>query len=227
MAERKRLSVPIGLARKAVSAGRSLVRGQIDRRAERLIRSKTSLVRRQLKSRTTNYLRRNWRRFAVVAAIKFALLAGLLAVAYLLEFPASWTRLGLASLLIAYLARDIWVFHPLVGRTIQEIRRFGLRPKRILSENVAAIVFDEVMAESDRQSATRLERVAFSLAQEDRDEVIERIAKHISDLASEASWKDLSPYLTMAAVRFVTIGSLYAALVFWAIYLSGAVATPR
>ena len=115
--------------------------------------------------------------------------------------------------LVAFLIRDAWVIYPTARFVISTLVRNGWHPLRALRETVAALVFEEVLAEAQATPQTRSHNLLLTLAGHNRDDLHKEIAESVADIARHSSWDDLKPYIFSAAAKTVSIMALYGIMV--------------
>ena len=94
-----------------------------------------------------------------------------------------------------------------------------MQKRRSPSETVSAQVFEKVLERATDQPVDSTESVLMLLAGRKRDEVVEKVARAVADIASTSSWDDVKPLVTRFAARFALLFVLYSALVWSVIWL--------
>ncbi len=205
----------------SATVGRAMLANRIDRKTEDAIEASAGEARARIRHEAAAYLGRHVRRFAIATLVKTVLLAaawGGFRIGWIDGAAFSWT---LFALLALFLVRDAILVFPGARLALTDLHRHGWKPRRALSEVIAARVFDEVQAEAaSRVGQSRRESLMLALAGRRKDEVTGRIAAAVADVARQTSWQDLRPFLLVAAAKFSVLFVLYSAFV-WLILLFG------
>lgn len=201
----------------ALTAGAALARkllsGEVTSRKQKAIEAAALEARVRIRREAHNFLKKSFLRFAIATGVKAAILATLWIVwrAHGLSDQAISLSVGLA--LVTFLIRDAWVIYPTARFVISTLVRNGWRPLRALRETVAALVFEEVLAEAKALPQLRSHNLLISLSGHSRDDLHTDIAKSVADIARHSSWEDLKPYIISAAAKTVSLMVIYAAMV--------------
>ena len=197
-----------------VALGRQLLGKEVDKQKHKAIQAAAIEARTRIRDHAETYLSASTATFARVTAIKAVLLLALWLAHFAGLLPDRAFYALILGLLAAYMVRDILVTWPVARLALREIRNHGLRPKRALSEVVAAQVFEQVLAEAAAREDTRITRVIMRLAGANKDALSLEVAEAVADVARQNTWRDLRPFVLAWAVKFVLLSALYGGFVF-------------
>tara|TARA_R110000787_G_scaffold22424_6_gene65163 strand:- start:408 stop:1064 length:657 start_codon:yes stop_codon:yes gene_type:complete len=201
----------------ALTAGAALARkllsGEVTSRKHKAIEAAAQEARIRIRREAHKFLKKSFLHFAIATGVKAGILATLWIVwrAHGLSDKAISISVGVS--LVAFLIRDAWVIYPTARFVISTLVRNGWHPLRALRETVAALVFEEVLAEAQATPQTRSHNLLLTLAGHNRDDLHKEIAESVADIARHSSWDDLKPYIFSAAVKTVSIMALYGIMV--------------
>ena len=80
-------------------------------------------------------------------------------------------------------------------------------------------MFERVLERASGEPVDRTESVLMLLAGRKRDEMVEKVAKAVAEIAATSSWEDIRPMVIRFAARFAILFALYSALVWGVIWL--------
>ncbi|MEQ8299364.1 MAG: hypothetical protein RH945_02355 [Hyphomonas sp.] len=201
----------------ALTAGAALARkllsGEVTSRKHKAIEAAAQEARIRIRREAHKFLKKSFLHFAIATGVKAGILATLWIVwrAHGLSDKAISISVGVS--LVAFLIRDAWVIYPTARFVISTLVRNGWHPLRALRETVAALVFEEVLAEAQATPQTRSHNLLLTLAGHNRDDLHKEIAESVADIARHSSWDDLKPYIFSAAAKTVSIMALYGIMV--------------
>ena len=201
----------------ALTAGAALARkllsGEVTSRKHKAIEAAAQEARIRIRREAHKFLKKSFLHFATATGVKAAILATLwiIWVAHGLSDKAISISVGVA--LVAFLIRDAWVIYPTARFVISTLVRNGWRPLRALRETVAALVFEEVLAEAQALAQSRSHNLLISLSGHNRDALHKEIAEAVADIARHSSWDDLKPYIASAAAKTLSLMVIYATMV--------------
>ena len=201
----------------ALTAGAALARkllsGEVTSRKHKAIEAAAQEARIRIRREAHKFLKKSFLHFAIATGVKAGILATLWIVwrAHGLSDKAISISVGVS--LVAFLIRDAWVIYPTARFVISTLVRNGWHPLRALRETVAALVFEEVLAEAQATPQTRSHNLLLTLAGHNRDDLHKEIAEAVADIARHSSWDDLKPYIFSAAAKTVSIMALYGIMV--------------
>ena len=130
-----------------------------------------------------------------------------------------WSATALAILFVIFTSYDAWRVFPSARFVWRELRKYGWRPKKILSETISAQVFETVLERAQEQEVKQSESVLLLLAGRKRDEMVEKLARAVAEVASQTSWNDIKPMLFGFSVRCGLLFVLYSSLVWTLVWM--------
>lgn len=203
------------LAVSAFTAGREMLKVEVDKRKNSAIEAAIEEARERLDSSTDEVIAKMMRSFLIGLAIKSAILA----VLYGAHFAGLLTDIwfvGLATVALAlYLARDIYRALPWARPALEHIRMHGWRPKKALTEFIAASVFDETLAGAEAQiSENNTNKFLLFLSGNKAEDLSTEVAGAVAHVARETSWDQIKPRVYVALAQFAVVSLLYSAYVF-------------
>lgn len=190
----------VGVAAAGVQAARRASKKMVDDATETMIRDAAVEARRRLRDEAQRIADAALRRFFIGTALKAATLLTLLGLHLTDALPAPWFWVAAAIAASGFLVRDAVVSWPDLRVIYAEMRTHGWRPRRALSEAVAARVFAGVLAQGRDADAGWTGRVALALAGETQDAVSRRIAEAVADVVRRTSWDDVRPIAVSALI---------------------------
>ncbi len=201
-----------------IAAGRSMASREVDKQKEAAIEETAEIARGRIRGEAEAFLKRRFRSFALNVGVK----AGILCAVWI-AFAAEWIGprvfAGLvATLLAAFLLRDLWVNWPTIRMAVAELRRHGWKPRTAISEIVAAQVFDQVVNEARERKTSLQARLVMALAGTDKAGIEAEVARAVAGIAREVTWAEIRPYLISAAVKFAVLLGLYSLFVFLVVH---------
>ena len=212
------LSLAAGVSASAVAVRNALGK-EVDNRTDKMIARAVEEAREELRIQAHTFFSDGFRQFLITTGAK-ALLVLIVAVLFLSGLlPSKWSAVVLALLFVSFFTFDTVRAFPTLKFLRREFKKFGWRPKLILSETVSAQVFEKVLERATDQPVDSTESVLMLLAGRKRDEVVEKVARAVADIASTSSWDDVKPLVTRFAARFALLFVLYSALVWSVIWL--------
>lgn len=203
------------IAVSAFTAGRELLKGEIDKRKESAIESAITEARERLDASTEDVIARMMRSFLIGLAIKASILAVLYSAHFTGLLTDTWFFWLATIALTAYLARDIYRALPWARPALEHIRAHGWHPKRALTEFIAASVFEETLEKAELQLAEKSSNKIWLMISGHRaDDISTDIASAVSEVARETSWDQIKPRVYVALGQFAVMTLLYSAYVF-------------
>ena len=203
------------LAVSAFTAGREMLKGEIDRRKETAIEAAVAEARERLDSSTDEIIAKMMRSFLIGLAIKAGILAALYG-AHMGNLITDTWFFWLATLaLTAYLARDIYRALPWARPALAHIRAHGWHPKRALTEFISATVFEETLEKAEQQlSEKNSNKVWLLISGHNAEDISTEVAGAVAHVARETSWDQIKPRVYVALAQFAIMSALYSAYVF-------------
>lgn len=196
-----------------LAAGRAAAKRALDQQQAAAIETATEEARRRIQETAQDYIARNFRRFAAITAVKAAALLLWSLVFWLGATPAPAFSFGVTMMLTGFVLWDAVRVWPLATQVLQQLHRHRWRPKRALSELIAARVYAEALTAMESRELRWWERAALWAAGEKPAQLSARIAGAVAEAARLASWRDLRPFLLLGAIKFGLVSGLYAAMV--------------
>lgn len=197
-----------------VTLGRKAISDAVHRKKQSLIHQAALEARDRIRGHAEDYLHQSLSQFVQSVFIK----ASLLIVAWLGYrlglYPHIVFSIAVLVLIAAYLVRDIIVTFPTARLVFTKLHEHGWHPRNTVGQVVAALVFEQVLAEAESRETGRTTKIVLALAGHKEDELTQEIAREVSNIARETSWHDLRPFLLAAAGKFVTLSALYSIFVF-------------
>ncbi|WP_018146844.1 hypothetical protein [Henriciella marina] len=197
-----------------VSLGRRAITSAVNRKKQKIIHQAAIDARERIRGHAVEFFRDNLTHFVQSVFIK----ALLLVLAWL------GFRLGLYShnilsaatviLLAAFIIRDAVVIFPTAKLVLSKLHEHGWHPRRAVGETVAALVFEQVLAEAEALDTGRTTRIILSLSGHKMDQMTREIAQEVAGIARETSWHDLRPFVIAAIGKFAILSALYSVFVF-------------
>ena len=203
------------LAVSAITAGRELLKGEVDRRKESAIEKAIEQTRERLNASADEIIARMMRSFLIGLAIKSGILAALYG-AHMLGWSNDTVFFWTATIaLTMYLARDIYRALPWARPALEHIRAHGWHPKRAITEFIAAQVFDETLASAETQlSEKSSNKWWLMLSGHNAEELSAEVAGAVAHVARETSWDQIRPRVYVALAQFAVMSLLYSVYVF-------------
>lgn len=212
------LTVAAGISASAMAVRKALGK-EIDKRADRTIEKAVEEAREEIRIQAHTLISDNFKRF-VKTTLSKALLVLIITVLFLSGLITSnWAALFLGIMFIGFTSYDFIRAAPALNFIRKEMKKHGWRPKLIFSEVVSAQVFEKVLERASGEPVDKTESVLMLLAGKKRDDVVERVARAVAEVASTTSWDDIKPLAYRFAARFSTLFVLYSALVWSVIWL--------
>ena len=197
-----------------VTVGRKVISGAINRKKKSIIHQAAIDARNRIRGHAEEFLRDSIATFVGTVFVK-ALLLMAAWLGYRLGFyPHMAFSVSVIVLIAAFLVRDIIVFFPTARFVVSKLHDYGWRPRKTVSEVVAAQVFEQVLAEAQGMEAGRTTRIIMLLGGHKMDDMTREIAREVAGIARETSWHDLRPFILAAAAKFIVLSALYSAFVF-------------
>ena len=196
-----------------VALGRKFLSGEVTSRKNKAIEAAALEARIRLRREAHKFLKHSFRRFAIATGVKAAILATLWIVWRAHGLSDKAISISVGTALVAFLVRDAWVIYPAARYVINALVRNGWHPLRALRETVAALVFEQVLAEAQSLPQPRSHKLLISLAGHDRETLHKEVAEAVADVARQTSWDDLKPYIFSAVAKTVSIMAIYGVMV--------------
>ena len=211
-------TVIAGVSASAIAARKALGR-EVDKRADDTIEQAVEEARAEIRNQAKTIFTKGFRNFVQVTLVK-ALIVLCIAILFLSGFvEPKWLAIVLGALFLGFFCFDTARTYPNIRFLAGQVRRFGWKPKAILSGYVSAQVFERVLERAQDVPQKRSESVLMLLAGRKKDELVERIAKAVADITATATWDDIKPFCWRYLSRFVIGLVLYSSLVWGVIYL--------
>ena len=215
---RNLLSLAAGVSASAVAVRKAVGR-EVDKRTEKAIEEAATEARTEIRARAHKFFTTGFLRFFWTSLIKGALIL-IVATLFFLELVAHhWSAIGLGALFVVFTTYDAIRAFPTIGFLFREFRKHGWRPKKILAETISAQVFETVMDRAQKTDIKRSESIMLMIAGKKRDDIVERMAKAVAEIAADTSWDDIRPLLVGFAARCAVLFSLYFPLVWTIVWL--------
>lgn len=215
---RNLMTLAAGVSASAVAVRKALGK-EIDKRADRTIEAAVEEAREEIRVQAHTVISAGFKKFFTTTVTK-TLLVLIIAVLFLAKvLPSAWAALALGIMFISFTTFDFIRAAPTLSFLLKEFRKYGWRPRLILAETVSAQVFEQVLERASGLPVDRTESVLMLLAGRKRDEVVERVARAVADIASTSSWSDIRPIGIRFAIRFLILFVLYSALVWGVVWL--------
>ncbi|WOI52914.1 hypothetical protein [Parvularcula sp. LCG005] len=203
-----------------VTASRKIAAQKVAKKKTEVVDEVAALTRLEIQREAHHYIMISCRRYAIGLLIKIAIVFTL-AMLHLYAFIGDTPFIIITSAVLAFLlARDLIKGWPTMKLGIAEIRKHGLSAKTIVSEMVAAQVFDRVLHEASNQKLSTMQTFGLHLAGETQDGFSRQVATAVSDVARDTSWRDLRPFVVWAVISVATLGIFYSAVIAVALRLS-------
>lgn len=203
------------LAVSAITAGRELLKGEVDRRKESAIERAVQETRERLDASTDEIIARMLRSFLIGLSLKSGILAALYGAHMADWLSDKWFFWTATVALTFYLARDIYRALPWARPALEHVRANGWHPKRALTEFIAAQVFDETLASAEAQlSEKNSNKWWLMLSGHNANELSAEVAGAVAHVARETSWEQIRPRVYVALAQFGVMSAIYSAYVF-------------
>lgn len=212
------MTIAAGLSASAVAVRKALGK-EVDKRADRAIAKAVEEARAEIREEAKHFLAKGFMGFVWITLGKAALF---LAVALLFisgVVAAHWLALVLGLLFLGFTTFDFIRAIPTLKFLRRELKRYGWRPKHILTETISAQVFERVLERASGEPVDRTESVLMLLAGRKRDEIVEKVARAVAAIASTTSWDDIKPMIRSFVLRMAILFSLYFTVIWTLIYL--------
>jgi hypothetical protein len=196
-----------------VALGRKFLSGEVTSRKNKAIEAAAQEARIRLRREAHKFLKSSFRHYAIATGVKAAILITLWIVWRAHGLSDKAISISVGTALVAFLVRDALVIYPAARYVISALVRNGWHPLRALRETVAALVFEQVLAEAQSQPQPRSHKLLISLAGHDRETLHKEVAEAVADIARQTSWDDLKPYIFSAVAKTMSIMAIYAIMV--------------
>lgn len=212
------LSIAAGVSASAVAVRKALGR-EVDRRTDKAIEDAALQARERIREQAHLFFSDGFVRFFWTTLAKASVVLTIAAVFLFGLVSENWSALALAIMFVVFSSYDIWRAFPTVKFLAKELRKHGWRPKTILSEMISAQVFEQVLDEASQTEIKRSESILLMLAGRKRDDLVQRLAKAVAEIAAETSWQDIRPMVMGFAVRSGILFLLYSSLAWTLIWM--------
>jgi len=203
-----------------VGAGRAYANSRVEKAKRSAIDSALDQARCQVKSHAEIYSTNSVKTFLFRLSLKAAIL-GVLTVALLLVSPLEpFKGWAIIACLGAFLIWDTVTVMPTLRVLASHLRVSGFCPRAALGSAVAAHVFAGVLEQSEDLSLTRTQTLMLVAAGTNEKRFKSEVAEAVATLAGEASWQDLRPFLALAALKIISLLTVYSLYV-WLILTLG------
>ncbi|MAN74426.1 MAG: hypothetical protein CME84_10115 [Henriciella sp.] len=197
-----------------VSLGRKAITSAVNRRKQKIIHQAAIDARERIRGHADEYLRASLTGFVQSVFIK-ALLLILVWLGFRVGlYPHKVLSVITVPLLASFILRDMIVTFPTAKLVFTKLREYGWRPRKAVGETVAALVFEQVLAEAEAFETGRTTRIILSLSGHKMDDMTREIAEEVSAIARQTSWHDLRPFVLAAVAKFAVLSGLYSVFVF-------------
>jgi len=196
-----------------VALGRKFLSCEVTSRKNKAIEAAAQEARIRIRREAHKFLKTSFRHFAIATGVKAAILVTLWIVWRAHGLSDKAISISVGTALVAFLIRDAWVIYPTARYVMSALVRNGWHPMRALRETVAALVFEQVLAEAQSQPQPRSHKLLISLAGHNRETLHKEVAEAVADIARQTSWDDLKPYIFSAAAKTVSIMAIYGVMV--------------
>ncbi|MAP94159.1 MAG: hypothetical protein CMK07_04315 [Ponticaulis sp.] len=215
---RNLISIAAGVSASAVAVRKALGR-EVDRRADKAIAAAVVEARTEIREQAHKFFSRGFIQFFWTALVKASLILAVASV-FLMGWVADhWSALALAVLFVVFTTYDAVRAFPTAKFVWDELRKYGWRPKRILSETISAQVFESVLERAQEIEVKKSENILLLLAGRKRNEIVDKMARGVADIAAQTSWDDIKPMLFGFAVRCGILMLIYSSLVWTLIWM--------
>lgn len=212
------ISLAAGVSASAVAVRKALGR-EVDRRADKAIAEAVQEARREIREQAHMFFSEGFIRFfwtILVKAAAFLFVSSMFLMGWVADH---WSALALAVLFVIFTSYDALRAFPSAQFLWRELRKYGWRPKRILTETISAQVFETVLERAHQQEVTHSENLMLLLAGRNRNEMVEKLARAVAEVASQTSWNDIKPMLFGFSVRCALLFVLYSSLVWTLVWM--------
>ncbi|KCZ93918.1 hypothetical protein [Hyphomonas johnsonii] len=196
-----------------IALGRKFLAGKVTDRKNKAIEAAAVEARERIRKEAHTLLTASFAHFAVATGIKALILGAVWLVWRVHGLTDAQVSLTVATCLVLFLIRDMWVIYPTARFVLSTLVRNGWHPKRALGETVAALVFEQVLVEAKSIPPTRSHTLLLALAGHNRDVLHQDIAGAVADVARQSSWPDLKPFILSAILKTVSLMLIYSVLV--------------
>ena len=203
--------LPAVLVVLAADIVREGLQSSIDSRKRSAIEEATTFAQAEIREQADVYIRREFRLYVRRCSIKFVLILIVLLFGFSEGLsPVQATR-TLIGLLLSFLLFDLIRIWPILRFGTVKLYRNGWNPKRVVADLVAARVFDRVLQEATTRTKEQgwWNDLALWVSGTSAKNVCWEIADAVARVARETTWKDLTPFVQAAAVRFSGVTVLY------------------
>jgi hypothetical protein len=197
-----------------MAIGRNILSKEIEKKKRSVIEDAGDEVRARIKLHAEDYLRESVRLFLRRNVFKAFLLTVLWALFRTGILPPSFIPIAVALTIGALALYDAYRVFPTLKFGFVELRRYGWRPKRTISELVAAHVFEQVLSEMENADDRWKHDLLLTLAGKKRDDFTRGIAEELADIARTTTWDDLRPFVLTAVGQVAVVLLLYSAFAF-------------
>ncbi len=185
---------------------KSRVSTEVDAAKERAILELNKSVDRVLAEKIRTFVINVLIKVAVVAAIYVGLRLNYLT-------PDGFRVISLLAI-AAFVTRDVLNVAPYVVPAFRLARRHGWSPRKIVTETVAATVFERAYAEVLVEAEKGTNRIWLGLSKYSAHSLSEEVARAVADVVAEVSYKPIRFRVLFAVGVFVTLSLLYTGFVF-------------
>lgn len=193
-----------------LAAGRKLAGREIDRRRDNLIEQAAQEAQLRIRERARLIVRSTTAAFLRRVLIKALILSVIWLLFWAGAIGPSVFRWSMSAAIGTLVIWDIYLTWPTLRLIAVEIRKHGLRPKKAISELVAAEVFEQVLTEIDGQTDMRWhQKLVLSLAGRDLSQLSLEIAGAVAEVSRKTSWKDVRPFMWSGILHFMVLSILY------------------
>lgn len=218
MAWIKILTGAITAAATTFGLARGVAKKRVESSVAKIIEEASAIARERVRAGASTYLSDAWRSFLTTTVIKAALLSGLFVMSiYNVAGPKS-LALAASVFLILSIIYDLYTRRDLLRDLFRWVKRYGLKPRKIIRLTVAQQVFEEVLLEYKSQKASLVRKALIHLGGHTPDALGAQVAAAVSQTASMAAWEDMKPFVRTASIRIsllLAAYSIYATYIIW------------
>tara|TARA_Y100000052_G_scaffold27562_1_gene36419 strand:+ start:60720 stop:61394 length:675 start_codon:yes stop_codon:yes gene_type:complete len=212
------ISIAAGVSASA-AAVRQVLGREVDRRTDKAIADAAQQARQRIREQAHLFFSDGFIRFFWTTLGKASIILTIASL-FLMGWVADhWSAAALALMFVVFTSYDAWRIFPSAKFLFGELRKFGWRPKLILAETVSAQVFEQVLEEARQLEVKQSENILLLLAGRKRDDLTEKLARAVADIAAETSWKDIKPMVFGFVVRCGILFFLYSSLVWTLVWM--------
>ncbi len=215
----KRLLSVAGIVGTGVAAGRAYLRGQVEGKKLTAIEAARDAAEAELDREISDVVSEKLKDFVLLTLFKAAIVGGLFILFAIEELTSRGLRLGVTTLVAAYLMRDIWRSAPLAWRGLIHLRRNGWSIRRAVTEFVGTMAFEKALSQAQatlKQGGAR-QSIIFALSGHKSDAVSREIAAAVEEVVRSTAYTKIRLRVLVALGHAVWLSVFYAGLVWLAL----------